>query len=154
MANRSKSGLGLGGMISKLSFAKRAVSLGIGVIIFGNQNGQGILQALAGLAGTRFQPKPAKFSARNKWLSSGSLISGKVLIDPGAAKALQSRKSLLAVGIQKVEGEFLKGEVIEICLESHETLALAQAACSSSFLLENTKTPNLEVAHADFIVLL
>lgn len=154
MANRSKSGLGLGGMISKLSFAKKAVSLGIGVIIFGNENGFGILKALQGDVGTRFEPRPAQVSARNKWLSSGSLISGKVMIDLGAAKALQNRKSLLAVGVKKVEGEFLKGEVIEICLESHEILALAQAACSSAFLIENTKAPNLEVAHADFIVLL
>ncbi len=154
MANPSKSSLGLGGMISKLSFAKRAVTLGIGVIIFGHENGMGILNALEGKTGTRFDAKQAHVSAKLKWLSSGSLIVGKILVDEGAAAAVKSRKSLLAVGVASIEGEFDKGEVIEIYSSMHEPIAVAKASQSSEYLQQHQKSANLEVAHADFIVLL
>jgi len=154
LADRSKSALGLGGMTSKLSFAKRATRLGIRVVIFGIHTPEGILSALDETSGTVFLPDSGGFSARQKWLGSGSLATGQVRVDAGAAKALQARRSLLAVGIQAVTGEFDRGEVIEIVDESGESLAVAKARISSQDLLAQLRTPNVEVAHADDIVLL
>ncbi|MBC7891553.1 MAG: glutamate 5-kinase [Sphingobacteriaceae bacterium] len=154
LADRSKSALGLGGMTSKLSFAKRATRLGIRVVIFGIHTPEGILKALDETTGTVFVPDVGGYSARQKWLGSGSLATGQVRIDAGAAKALQARRSLLAVGIQAVMGEFDRGEVIEILDESGESLAVAKARISSQDLTAQLRTPNVEVAHADDIVLL
>lgn len=154
LADRSKSALGLGGMTSKLSFAKRATRLGIRVVIFGIHTPEGILKALDETTGTVFVPDSGGFSARQKWLGSGSLATGQVRVDVGAAKALQARRSLLAVGIQAVTGEFDRGEVIEIIDENGESLAVAKARISSQDLAAQLRTPNVEVAHADDIVLL
>ncbi len=154
LADHSKSALGLGGMTSKLSFAKRATRLGIRVVIFGIHTPEGILKALDETTGTVFAPDTGGYSARQKWLGSGSLATGQVRVDAGAARALQARRSLLAVGIQAVTGEFDRGEVIEILDESGEALAVAKARISSQDLAAQLRTPNVEVAHADDIVLL
>lgn len=154
LADRSKSSLGLGGMISKLNFAQRATQLGIQVIIFGINQPDGILHALNGKQGTTFDAQPVNRNARQKWLSTGSLISGKVVVDAGAAKALSRRKSLLAVGITRLDGDFEPGQVFEILNPDKELIALARARISSKNLLPSGSIQNIEVAHADDIVLI
>jgi glutamate 5-kinase len=149
-----KSAVGLGGMSSKLTFAKRALKMGIEVVIFGMNEPDGILKAIKQETGTVFSPDDNTLSAKNRWLVSGSLVVGKVSIDSGAARALQNRKSLLAVGIQAVEGDFEAGEVIEITDENKQTVAVAQARESSETITKNLKTQNFEVANANDIVLL
>ncbi|MCY7352847.1 MAG: glutamate 5-kinase [Cytophagaceae bacterium] len=154
LADQSKSSLGLGGMTSKLSFAKRATRLGIRVVIFGIHTPEGILKALSGETGTVFVPDENALSARQKWLGSGSLATGQVVADAGAVRALKARRSLLAVGIGAIRGEFDRGEVIEILDETGESVAVAKARISSEALAQQLRTPNVAVAHADDIVLL
>lgn len=154
LADDSKSSLGLGGMISKLTFARMATRMGIKVIIFGIHTPEGILKALKHETGTVFVPQVANLSARQKWLASGSLVMGQLHVDTGAVKALQSRKSLLAVGVKKVSGEFDKGEVVEILDENQVAIAVARTKESSEVLGQNLKKQNVEVANADDIVLL
>jgi glutamate 5-kinase len=149
-----KSDVGLGGMSSKLTFAKRALRMGIEVVIFGMNEANGILRALKQETGTAFTPDDNTLSARNRWLVSGSLVVGKIKIDDGAVRALQNRKSLLAVGIQEVEGDFEAGEVVEIIDENSRVVAVAQARESSVVIVQNLKTQNFEVANANDIVLL
>jgi glutamate 5-kinase len=149
-----KSDVGLGGMSSKLTFAKRALRMGIEVVIFGMNEANGILRALNHEIGTVFKADDNTLSARNRWLVSGSLVVGKIKIDDGAVRALQNRKSLLVVGIQEVEGEFEAGEVIEITDSQNEIVAVAQARESSVIINQNLKTQNFEVANANDIVLL
>lgn len=153
LANTEKSSLGLGGMISKLTFARLASSMGIKVIIFGIHTQNGILEAMKGNTGTVFVPKEGNLSARKKWLGSGSLIAGIVQIDVGAEKALQKRKSLLAVGVKKVIGNFEANEIIQIQNELSEQIAVARVNFSSNTIVENLKTQNFEIAHVDEIVL-
>jgi glutamate 5-kinase len=154
LANDSKSSLGLGGMVSKLTFARLATRMGIKVIIFGISTPEGILKALQHQTGTVFVPQEANLSARQKWLASGSLVTGQVQIDAGAAKALLNRKSLLAVGIITILGSFEQGEVIEILNEAQVPVAVAKAKVSSDILSPHLKKQNFEVANADDIVLL
>ncbi len=149
-----KSAVGLGGMSSKLTFAKRALRMGIEVVIFGMNEPDGILKALKQEIGTAFTPDDNTLSARNRWLVSGSLVVGKIKIDAGAAQALQNRKSLLAVGVQEVEGDFEAGEVIEIIDQENAVVAVAQARESSVIITQNLKTQNFEIANANDIVLL
>lgn len=87
-----KSSLGLGGMVSKLTFARLAVSLGIQVVICGLQTAQAFTKAMAGKNGTVFRAQPSNLKARQKWLASGSITFGSIKVDPGAEKALSQRK--------------------------------------------------------------
>jgi glutamate 5-kinase len=154
LVDSSKSSLGLGGMASKLTFTKLATKMGIKVIIFGMAKPQGILEALSQNSGSTFLPETVKLSARNKWLASGGLSVGKLMLDSGASKAILSRKSLLAVGIKTLEGDFGKGEVVELLDDKLQVIAIARVRESSEALKDNPKTQNLVVAHADDIVML
>jgi len=187
------SALGLGGMTSKLTFAKLAVSMGIEVSIFGMQQDDGLLRAYQGTSGTIFEARKVSVSARNRWLASGGLSSGQITVDAGAEKALLKRKSLLAVGVTGFSGDFAAGEIVEIVGESIEqypslrnaspkeiagmlhqgglspatstesdaqpgtgprVLGVARTRVSSAELSRNGAAKNLEVAHANDIVLL
>ena len=149
-----KSFLGLGGMASKLTFAKLAARMAIRVVIFGMNQTDELLLALEGKAGTVIGAGKSTLSARNRWLGSGGLVSGTLHIDEGASKALLKRKSLLAVGVTEVTGEFEAGEIIEIYAPDQEMIAVARARETSGAIKENLKTLNFEVAHANDIVLL
>ncbi|MGV8879905.1 MAG: glutamate 5-kinase [Sphingobacteriaceae bacterium] len=154
LAKKEKSALGLGGMTSKLTFARLANVMGIKAVIFGIRTADGILYAIKGKTGTLCLPQPCNMPERRKWLASGSLVKGRIMIDSGAQKALQNRHSLLAVGVKAVLEGFEKGEVIEILDEKSIAVAVAKTKLSAAVLLQNLKTQNLEVAHANDIVLL
>lgn len=95
MVSKSKTSLGLGGMASKLTFTHLANKMGIKVIIFGMKHTDGILNAINEKSGTTFLPQDANLSAKNKWIASGAISVGSVMLDNGACKALLARKSLL-----------------------------------------------------------
>lgn len=154
LADKEKSALGLGGMVSKLTFARLATRMGIKVVIFGIRTADGILNAIAEKTGTLCLPQPCSMPARKKWLASGSLVTGRLQVDAGANKALQKRHSLLAVGVKAVLEKFECGEVFEILDEENNAIAVARAKISSDTLAASSKAQNVEVAHADDIVLL
>jgi glutamate 5-kinase len=149
-----KSSMGLGGMASKLTFAKLATRVGIRVVIFGLAEADSIDKALRGEIGTQIDAQPTTLSARNRWLASGSLAVGQVRLDAGAVAALQRRSSLLAVGIRDILGEFEAGEVIELIDEAGVAIAVAQTRLSSAVLGTLATRQNVEVANANDIVLL
>ena len=149
-----KSAVGLGGMSSKLTFTKLATRMGIKVVIFGMNEANSILKAVREETGTVFEPQESSLSARNRWLGSGSLVVGQLRVDAGAATALRNRKSLLAVGVQAVMGDFEAGEVVEIMDETNTPIAVAKARETSHTISQNLKTQNFEIANASDIVLL
>jgi glutamate 5-kinase len=151
-ARNEKSTFGLGGMISKLTFARLATRLGIEVVIFKTQEENSVLNAMDNNTGTVCLAKSANKSARQKWLASGSIAKGRIKIDDGAEKALLNRKSLLAVGIISVEEEFQKGEVFDIADKENNIIALARAKIASKDI--ELGKQKLEVAHADDIVII
>lgn len=154
LANKEKSTLGLGGMVSKLTFARLATQMGIKVVIFGIRTEDGILNAIHGKTGTLCLPQNCTIPARKKWLASGSLVTGRLQVDAGAQQALQNGKSLLAVGIRKIVEKFENGEVFEILDEQNQAIAVARARVASEDINLNQKTGKVTVAHADEIVLL
>lgn len=154
LANDDKSSLGLGGMFSKLTYTKLATRMGTEVVIFGMEVENGILKALNNQNGTVFFSQKVALNSRQKWLASGSLITGKIQVDAGAVKALENRKSLLAVGIKKLINSFEKGEVFEILDDKKNIIGIARARENSEIISANLKTQNFEVANANEIVLL
>ncbi len=147
-----KSSLGLGGMLSKLTFTKLATSLGIKVVICGLKDDSPFAAALNGNTGTRFLPQVSNLKARQKWLASGSITIGTIIVDKGAAKALTQRKSLLTVGIVKLSGKFSAGEIVQLTNEENEILGVAKVKLAAADISKNLSVKNVIAAHADDIV--
>ena len=147
-----KSSLGLGGMVSKLTYTKLATSLGIRVIISGLQGKKPFSDALAGEKGTTFKPQKSNLKARQKWLASGSHTIGGILVDKGAEKALLNRKSLLAVGVKEVEGKFAAGEVVQLINEEKNIIGVAKVKLGAADIKAQSSKKNALAAHADDIV--
>lgn len=148
-----KSQLGLGGMTSKLTFTRLATSLGIKVIIGGLKGNTPFSDALAGKNGTSFLPQPSNLKARQKWLASGSITIGSILVDKGAAKALLQRKSLLTVGVKKVHGRFTVGEVVQLMDEEENIIGVAKVRLDANAIKNKIAQKNVLAAHADDIVI-
>ncbi|RZM22829.1 MAG: glutamate 5-kinase, partial [Pedobacter sp.] len=154
LANKKTSEVGLGGMTSKLTFAHLASTMGIKVVIFGVRTPDGIVKAVRGETGTVCTPKNCSIPARNKWLASGSLVTGRLMIDGGACEAIRKRKSLLAVGVQSVVTPFANGEIFEIIDDQSSIVAVALAKISSDMISHDSRQHNLEIANASDIVIL
>lgn len=154
LANKNTSDVGLGGMTSKLTFAHLASTMGIQVVIFGVRTPDGITRAVKGETGTFCTPKNCSIPARNKWLASGSLVTGRLMVDSGASEAIRKRKSLLAVGVKNIVTRFENGEIFEIIDEEGNIIAVARAKVSSDVLKNDAKQHNLEIANASDIVIL
>ncbi|TDQ11460.1 glutamate 5-kinase [Pedobacter metabolipauper] len=152
LANKNTSEVGLGGMTSKLTFAHLASSMGIKVVIFGIRTPDGILKAVLEETGTVCEPRKCSISSRNKWLASGSLVTGRLMVDEGACEAIRNRKSLLAVGVLSIEADFSSGEIFEIINGQNNIVAVARAKASSALI--HSKAHNLEIANANDIVVL
>lgn len=148
-----KSSLGLGGMLSKLTFTRLATSLGIKVIICGLKKPDFFTSALQGLNGTTFIPQKSNFKARQKWLASGSITLGNIALDAGAVKALANRKSLLTVGIKQVEGNFTAGEVVQLMNDVQEIIGVAKVKLDAKEMRAQIAQKNIVAAHADDIVI-
>jgi len=148
-----KTSMGLGGMDSKLTFTRLANSLGIKVVICGLSGKAPIHDGLAGVHGTVFKPRASNLKARQKWLASGSITFGSIFVDKGAAKALQQRRSLLAVGIRKVQGKFAAGEVVQLIDEEENIIGVAKVKLGVTGMPAGIAGRNVVAAHADDIVI-
>jgi glutamate 5-kinase len=153
LVQKGKSSLGLGGMLSKLTFTRLAASLGIGVVICGLKGKTPFADALAGKAGTSISPQASNLKARQKWLASGSITFGSIFVDKGAGRALEQRRSLLTVGIRKVQGKFAGGEVVQLIDEADNIIGVAKARIGAAEVTAHLSTKNVVAAHADDIVL-
>jgi len=116
LAADTSGSLGTGGMITKIEAAKLATSSGVTVVIADGREPDIILRLAGGEAlGTRFLPTTSKLESRKRWMLSGLSTKGKLVVDSGAALALQKQKrSLLAAGIKEVEGDFQRGDIVNI----------------------------------------
>lgn len=148
-----KSSLGLGGMLSKLTFTRLATSLGIKVVICGLRGKSPFADALAGKTGSSFLPRASNLRARQKWLASGSITFGSLTLDKGAVKALLERHSLLTVGVKQLQGEFGVGEVVQLKDEEEQIVGVAKVRLGAGEMGAKLKNKNTIAAHADDIVL-
>ena len=113
VASRSVSGVGTGGMKTKLSAAQVCHDAECGMIIALSREDQVIYRACTGDdIGTIFVADKG-ISKKRRWIKSAH-PSGRIIIDEGAGRAVAAHKSLLPVGIRDVEGRFNKGDVVDI----------------------------------------
>jgi glutamate 5-kinase len=116
LGTNTASAMGTGGMITKIEAAKLATESGVRVVIADGREPDIIIKLAEGdSTGTHFLSAVDHLESRQRWLLSGLSTKGKLVIDSGAALALKKQKrSLLAAGIQAVEGKFGRGDIVEI----------------------------------------
>lgn len=116
LAGDSVTGLGVGGMRTKLEAAELARRSGADVVIASGSVPDIILRIAAGeKEGTRFPATETPLEGRKRWIFGGAVPLGRVIVDEGAAKALlRGGGSLLPAGIVSVEGDFDRGDVVRI----------------------------------------
>ena len=116
LAFKQKTKEGVGGMESKLEAANIATGSGEAVIIANGMQSD-ILSKIMNYddVGTLFVPYNKKITSRKRWIGFTVKPKGKIYIDQGALSALQKKgKSLLPSGVVKIEGKFIKGDVVSI----------------------------------------
>lgn len=114
MAGGAGSAVGTGGMYTKIIAAKRAAGSGAHTVIASGREPD-LLSRLANgeSIGTTLHARMATLSARKQWLVDHLRLRGRLVLDDGAIRALaQDGKSLLAIGVSAVEGDFERGDVV------------------------------------------
>ncbi len=115
-AGESGTGLGTGGMNTKLHAADVARRAGADVVIASGHHTDVILEIIKGeKTGTLFPALQTPLESRKRWIFAGPAPTGKIIIDDGAVKALtENNSSLLPSGIIDIIGNFLRGDTISI----------------------------------------
>ena len=112
-SGRSSSGLGSGGMVSKLQAAQIAERAGIALAIVNGTHDAPISRAFGSNTGTLFLPQRSD-RARKAWLGGRLAPQGTLRVDDGCVEALQGGASLLAAGIAGISGAFRRGDLVSI----------------------------------------
>lgn len=114
MAGGAGSGIGTGGMLTKVLAARRAAHSGGHTVIASGREPEVLLRLARGeYIGTELRAELPVRSARQRWLANHLRLRGKVVLDEGAVRALlEGHKSLLAIGITAVQGDFERGDVV------------------------------------------
>lgn len=114
VAGGSVTGLGRGGMITKIRAARLAARSGTPTIIAPGRGTDVLSRIYLGEdVGTLLQPVEEPQAARKQWLAGHLTVRGRIALDDGAVRALREQgKSLLAVGVTGVSGAFVRGEVV------------------------------------------
>lgn len=114
MAGGAGSGVGTGGMYTKIIAAKRAARSGAHTVIASGREANVLTRLAAGEAiGTQLTAGQSRLAARKQWLADHLQVRGSLLLDAGAVRALTGQgTSLLPIGVTAVNGEFLRGEMV------------------------------------------
>ena len=166
-AGGSVSGLGTGGMATKVHAADIARRMGTAVLIVNGQEPDIIIRAAEGEdLGTLFKPVNSVLESRKRFiLTDYHAGSDAVIIDAGASGALQSGKSLLPAGIKAFTGDFARGDTIRILdQDQHEVgVGVTNYSAENLRLLNGCKASQIEtilgytygdeVIHHDFMIL-
>ncbi len=119
MAGAAGSTRGTGGMHTKLQAATKAANAGITTVLFNGARAETVALLGAGaFRGTRFAAASSRLAARKYWLRHAPGSDGRICSDAGAARALAAGRSLLPGGVIGAEGEFQRGDIVEIVHEA------------------------------------
>jgi glutamate 5-kinase len=123
-AGGTANGLGTGGMLTKLQAADLARRSGTTVVIANGSESDVLNRLVAGeKLGTWFQPVVTSIESRKRYILAGGRATGHVHVDDGAQQALQHGRSLLPVGVTDVEGDFDRGDTIQVINSSGREIA-------------------------------
>ena len=131
LIDNKKNNYGSGGISTKLDAAKICMNSGSHMFIANGKKDNPISNMLSKKKFTHFLPKISSLDAKKKWIIGSLNSNGTIKIDDGAAKALLNGKSLLAAGINKINGSFEKGENVLILDQNNNQLARGLSSFSS-----------------------
>jgi glutamate 5-kinase len=114
MAGKAQSGVGSGGMTTKILAAKIAVAAGCHLCIAAGHHPHPVRRIEEGARCTWFMPAATPVAARKQWIAGTLRPAGAVVIDDGALRALLDGKSLLPAGVTAARGRFDRGDTISV----------------------------------------
>lgn len=117
--------LSRGGMASKLEATRLTVSAGENVVIANGRRPNVLVDIAAGQnVGTLFVAQGPAVASRKRWIGLTAQPCGRVVLDAGAQQAVEAQgRSLLAIGVRRVEGVFQKGDVVSLCRDDGSEFA-------------------------------
>ncbi len=152
-AGTSRSGVGSGGMASKLAAAHMATWSGVTTVIAPARAEHALRLAVDDTPGfgTTFYPRPERLSARKSWIAFAVASQGTLVINDGALDALEHHgRSLLRVGVQSHSGAFQEGDAVDVKGLNGETIAKGLVRVSAESFVDADDV----VVHRDDLVLL
>jgi glutamate 5-kinase len=160
LAGASKSGVGTGGMLSKIEAARRATLAGANVVIASARDPGVVGRVLAGEdVGTLFPAVPRRLGARKHWIAYTLRPRGAVVLDRGAAEAIAAKnRSILAVGVLGIRGTFAAGDSVSVLdpegREIARGLTKFSAVDAARIAGKKGDAPSPELIHKDDLVVL
>lgn len=165
MAGDETSAYAKGGMVTKLAAAKIALGAGCAMVIADGRVLNPLQALVDGARATLFTSTETRHSAREAWLLGALSGDGALILDDGAARAVQAGKSLLPAGVVSVEGAFERGDTVRITRADGTDIGRGIAAYGSedaariagkrsadiATILDESRGPNL--IHADDLAL-
>jgi len=152
--------LGSGGVATKVTAARMAAFSGIPTVIAGAGVQDVVVDAVGGSdVGTWIGPRPDSLSARKLWIAFGLPAVGSITVDEGAVDAIRAGgASLLAVGLTETEGDFSRGDAVEVLDGAGVLVAKGISRFGSEVLADtaghHSDTIGGEVIHRDDLVVL
>lgn len=114
MAGKPVSGVGSGGMITKIEAGKIALGAGCNMVIASGHEMHPLKRILDGARCTWFLANASAMQSRKRWIAGTLQPIGHLVVDDGAAAALARGKSLLPAGVRKLKGSFSRGDTVSI----------------------------------------
>jgi glutamate 5-kinase len=162
------SGVGTGGMSSKVQAAQVAGRFGVITVVASGRRARPVTAILEGEnVGTVFWPQVSRLQSRKHWIAYALKPAGTLTVDAGARRALvEGKRSLLPTGVRSIKGRFGAGEPVSIADESGAEFARGLIAFDSEEMekIAGQKTSELEsilgyrpadeVVHRDDLVIL
>lgn len=147
MAGGAGSSIGRGGMITKILAAKRAAGSGASTVIAWGREPDVLIRLAGGEAiGTLLVARAQKTQARKQWIADHLQMRGAVTVDAGAArKVTREGSSLLPIGMQHVDGDFSRGDVIAVRDTDGNEIARGLANYASAEARLICKKPSSEI---------
>lgn len=147
MAGGVGSSVGTGGMYTKVTAAKRAALSGAATVVASGREPDVLVRLIQGDAvGTLFTSEHSRINARKQWLLGQVQLSGRVVVDEGAARAVaEQHASLLPVGCVRAEGHFYRGELVAVVDGGGKEIARGLANYNSSETAKILRTPSAQI---------
>ncbi|WNG14851.1 glutamate 5-kinase [Cystobacter fuscus] len=148
LAGGSGSQVGTGGMTTKVRAAARAAESGVRCVITSGAVPGRLRAVLSGEpVGTLFESSGSRRSARTAWIAHALKPKGRLLVDAGAREAVTAgKRSLLPSGIRSVEGDFGRGDPVDLVDAQGEVFARGLSAYDDGELrrIAGLKSSNIE----------
>ncbi len=155
LVRATKSALGTGGMASKVEAARRATMAGAHVVIADARAEHILAEVLAGDdVGTLFCPTGERLSARRYWIAFTIRPHGDLVLDRGAVAAVTAKgKSVLAVGVLGVRGDFREGDSVRLVDPDGVEIGRGLSRCSAAVAAARAGREAEVLVHRDDLVL-